>query len=259
MVLIEQVFTGFLIAAAVVTVGFVIAYFKDQRYDLIDAVWGVLFIAIAWSMVALHAPKNPLAILMALLVTIWGVRLSRHIFLRWLRSPQEDKRYIELRRNWPTHARTLQVFVRIYLVQALLASVISLPVIAFIVARPVFDVFVVIGFVIWAVGIGIEATADRQLRAFISKPKNKGQLMTLGLWEYSRHPNYFGEMLLWWGVGIMGLGQVYGLWGLIGPLVISLLLRFVSGVPLAEKAMSNKPGWKEYKARTSVLFLWPSR
>lgn len=246
-------------ALAVVVIGFLIAHFHSRRYDFIDTVWGVLFIAIAWVNVLLFSPHNLLSVLVAILVSLWGIRLARHILFRWLRSEKEDHRYVELRKNWPPQARALQVFVRIYLLQALLACVISLPVVLFVGSNSHFDRYVVIGVVVWAMGLAVEATADRQLRLFLAKPENKGGLMTGGVWAYSRHPNYFGEMLVWGGIGIVGLGQAYGPYGLIGPIVISLLLLFVSGVPLAEKAMANKPGWNEYRARTPLLIPWFKR
>ena len=248
-----------LVAFAIVTLGFGVAHFRNRRYDFIDSVWGILFIGIAWTNVLIGPTKNALAIMAAFLVTIWGVRLSRHIFVRWLKSAHEDKRYVELRERWPKRAIGLQVFVRIYILQAILATIISVPVILFINAKPVFDEYVLVGVMIWAFGIGIESLADRQLREFLRVAQNKGQIMTRGLWSYSRHPNYFGEILIWWGIGIMGLGQAYGPLGLIGPIVISALLVFVSGVPLAEKAMASKPGWKEYASRTPVLIPWPKR
>ena len=257
--LISTLLSSLLTALVLVSVGFVMAYAKNRRFDLIDVVWGALFIAIAWVNVGLRAQGNILAIGMAGLVTVWGLRLSRHILARWLRSTDEDRRYIELRRHWPKHFLTLQMYLRIYVVQALLATIISLPVIIFISSRPQFDSFVLIGAAIWAVGLAVEAIADRQLRTFLADERNRGTLMTRGLWNYSRHPNYFGEMMLWWGIGIIGLGQPYGLTGLVGPLVISGLLLFISGVPLAEKAMASKPGWLAYKSRTSVVVPWPHK
>jgi steroid 5-alpha reductase family enzyme len=109
---------------------------------------------------------------------------------------------------------------------------------------------------VWVAGFTIETLADKQLRQFISNPANKGHLMTRGLWRYSRHPNYFGELTMWWGLGIIALGVPNGLIGLLGPALISHLIIFVSGIPPTEKAFQGRIGWDEYKRRTSVLVPW---
>ncbi len=109
---------------------------------------------------------------------------------------------------------------------------------------------------VWLTGFSFEAIGDRQLAAFIRDPANRGQLMTGGLWSYTRHPNYFGEAAMWWGMAMLALSAPNGWLGLVGPLVITILLLFVSGVPLLEKKYAGRPDWEEYKKRTSIFIPW---
>jgi len=115
------------------------------------------------------------------------------------------------------------------------------------------------GALVWLAGFLFESVGDRQLAAFRSKPENRGRLIASGLWRYSRHPNYFGEALQWWGIAGIALSAPHGWLGLIGPTVITWLLLFVSGVPLLEKKYAGRPDWEEYKKRTSVFVPWPPK
>jgi len=225
-----------------------------KRYDVVDIAWGLVFIVIAITAVLVHSPTPITAIIATGLVIVWGTRLALHIGNRWRHSQQEDRRYIELRRKWPKRFIDLQIFVKIFLTQGLLASFIMLPVIIMSAGLSTnISLLTVAGVSIWCIGFIIELVADRQLSKFLKQPTESGKLMTTGLWRYSRHPNYFGEILLWWGIGIVGLYQVAGVFGLIGPLFITFLIVFVSGIPPAERGMTKKAGWNDYKARTSVL------
>lgn len=256
MALLDDYMLALVSAFVLVVLAFCLALARHRRYDIIDVFWGLLFIGIVWVVVAVH--QKPEGVLVAAMVTIWGARLSTHIFSRWRRSP-EDKRYIALRNSWPKRYRTLQMFVRVYVVQALLASIVALPAIVFIGGEARIGSAAMVGFAIWLIGFLTEMTADRQLRQFLRQPTSKGKLMDQGIWHYSRHPNYFGEIVMWWGIAIMCIG-LSGLWlAVIGALTITTLILFVSGVPLAEKSMQTKPGWDEYVQRTSVLVPLPNR
>lgn len=114
-----------------------------------------------------------------------------------------------------------------------------------------------IGFVVWMIGFTFESVGDKQLKEFIANPENKGKIMDQGLWAYSRHPNYFGEVTQWWGLFIIALSVPFGIWSIIGPLTITFLILKVSGVPMLEKSFVGKPGWEEYKKKTSVFIPWP--
>jgi steroid 5-alpha reductase family enzyme len=222
--------------------------------------WGLVFILIAAGTLVYDVVMNQTDIhwgklLMMALVTIWGARLATHIGHRLKRTTSEDPRYVELRAKWRGNMER-NIFFRTYMVQAVLAVIIALPVI-FLNSSEYITVpaFVLAGAIVWLVGFLFESTADLQLEEFVTR--HPGKLMTSGLWKYSRHPNYFGEMTQWWGLGLMALSVDYGWFSLIGPLVLTFLLLFVSGVPLAEKRAEKREGWGVYKRRTSVIFPLP--
>jgi len=112
------------------------------------------------------------------------------------------------------------------------------------------------GLVIWIIGFLCEAISDQQLFAFMSNSSNKGKVMRTGLWSYSRHPNYFGEILMWWGIYIIALSVPGGWTAIIAPATITFLLVFITGIPWVEKAMGNNPEYQEYKKRTNMLIPW---
>lgn len=250
--------------ALIVAVGFMSGVFfigkQLKRYDVVDMAWGLVFILIAVAVLMTYIIDHQAELhwgklLITALVAVWGARLATHIGHRLQRTTSEDPRYVELRSKWKGNMER-NVFVRIYMVQALLAVVIALPVI-FVNASSyiIVPAFLLAGAIVWFIGFVIESTADLQLESFVTR--HPGKLMTKGLWKYSRHPNYFGEMTQWWGLGLMALSIDHGWFSLIGPLVLTFLLLFVSGVPLAEKRSEKREGWKEYKRRTSVVFPLP--
>ncbi len=231
-----------------------------KRYDVVDMAWGLVFILIAMGTLLYYGLSSGGDIhwgklLVTSLVAIWGARLATHIGHRIQRTNEEDHRYVELRKKWRGNIER-NIFFRIFMAQAGLATVIALPVI-FINSSNMIVVpeFLIAGAIIWIIGFIFESVADLQLEQFVTQ--KKGELMTQGLWKYSRHPNYFGEMTQWWGIGLMALSVDYGWISLIGPIVLTFLLLFVSGVPLAEKSSTARKGWKEYKRRTSVVFPLP--
>lgn len=244
-------------ALGFLTLVFAYGYYK-KRYDIIDSAWGPVFIVIAFSTYARTGSFDGTIFFLLMMVSFWGLRLFSHVFGRFRRTDSEDPRYIELRKKWPKKALDLQVYLRIYVVQALAATLISIPVILILSGSVIPQVtYASLGIAIWLTGFIIEIMADSQLKIFLSVPENRGKLMKDGLWAYSRHPNYFGEILLWWGIGIMTYGTQYALLGIVGPIVITILIIFVSGIPPAEKRSSKKPGWKEYAKKTNVLIPWP--
>lgn len=228
-----------------------------QRVDIIDAAWGLSFIA---AIVAMQLFKPSFApgwvVIVDGLVVIWGARLSWHIYRRFRRSATQDKRYTAVLESWPQRWMSLQVFVRLFLLQAVLATTISLPVVVVHFYQPETSWIAVVGLIVWLIGFGCEAIADRQLRQYLAKPGH-GDLMSSGLWHYSRHPNYFGEITMWWGVALMACATPLWWLGIIGAATITCLIGFVSGVSLAEKRMASRRGWAEYKRQTSVLIPWP--
>lgn len=230
---------------------------KAKRLDVVDAAWGGAFIVGAVVSLLL-GPKGWLQFLTTGLVVAWGLRLSIHILGR-LRRTKEDNRYEEMRRRW-RGSPALNAYVRIFVVQAILAMVISVAVVAINFSHSVHNLlWIVVGIGVWLTGFLFEAIGDRQLKSHLLDPENKGKLMTSGLWRYTRHPNYFGEATQWWGIYFIALGANCAWWTILSPVVITGLLLFVSGVPLTERYFEDKPGWKAYKKQTSAFIPLPPR
>lgn len=250
------------VAVIFLTIVFFIAR-RRNRYDLIDSAWGFTFIGIAIvGYLAQPRVLFSLQSLVSLLVIVWGMCLSLHIYHRWSRASREDRRYNELRSKYSKNFGGVAggMYFKVYLVQAVLAWVISLPVIV-INAAPSLDIgwYVWIGLVIWSIGFYFEAVGDAQLAKFTQNSRNKGKLMTQGLWRFTRHPNYFGEVTLWWGIFVICLAANLSLITVIGPLTITFLILFVSGVPLTERHFEGRPGWTEYMRKTSKFIPLPPR
>lgn len=236
---------------------FVISLLK-KRNDVADIAWGIGFILLAWFSYFYAGHSGIRGLAGCIMVSIWGIRLSGYIFQR-NRGKSEDFRYQAWRNAWG-NLFYIRSYFQVYLLQGLFLYLISLPIL-FIngsVATP-FTFTDYAGILIWVTGFLIEAIADAQLAKFIRLPLNKGKIMQTGLWQYSRHPNYFGEVVLWWGIGITGLGVPGGWIGLAGSLTITLLILFVSGVPMLEKKYEGREDFEEYKKRTSRFILLPPR
>lgn len=226
-----------------------------HRIDTVDIGWGLSFIVGAWAVMVQHPTGRSLVI--AILVSIWGLRLAWHIYSR-SRRHGDDPRYQKITEKWNGNI-WLQAWPRIYLVQAILSWLVSMPIIM-AASKPIegLEWLVWAGTLVWAIGFIIEGIADRQLRKFLAQP-NKPKVMDKGLWAYSRHPNYFGELVQWWGVGIIALSTQLGLIGLVGPALISYLIIFVSGIPPIENRKQKDPDYAAYMQRTSSLVLWPPK
>jgi steroid 5-alpha reductase family enzyme len=228
------------------------------RLDVIDAAWGIAFIIVAAGSFLLRSREIGLntPTIVTALVCIWGLRLAYHIIRRLVRT-DEDKRYTAYRHQWGRYL-VIRSFLQIYLTQALLALVVSTAVIyTNLFSTGDISVWTVTGGLVWLLGFVFESVGDAQLRRHIATGSKK--LLSTGLWRYTRHPNYFGEATMWWGIFIIALGVPYGWVGILTPAVITYLLLFVSGVPLTEKAMANKSGWKRYAARTSKFLPFPPK
>jgi len=184
-----------------------------------------------------------------------GTRLAWHIYHRNKNKP-EDSRYLEWQKTWNNFY--LRSYLQVFLLQGVLLYLISLPVI-FInhSATNDFGLLEIIGLFIWGLGFYFESVGDRQLKDFISNPANKGKLMDQGLWRYSRHPNYFGEVTQWWGIFLIALSLPGSFFTVIGPLTINILIIFVSGIPLLEKKYAGRPDFEKYKKKTSIFIPLP--
>lgn len=230
-----------------------------KRQDIADVVWGIKFILIGFLALILTNNYSSLIIITFLLICTWGLRLFFHIGYRHL-NKTEDKRYLELSKNWGKwfHLRSL---VQNFLFQGLLALIVSIPVIVIIFFNPEVNYYLLfIGLFIWAFGFIFEAIADYELKIFIKTKREPSEVMSTGLWKYSRHPNYFGEVLLWWGIFILSLHHLeYWYVSIIGPLAITLLILFVSGIPLNEKRFGGNKNYELYKKRVSPFLPRPPK
>jgi steroid 5-alpha reductase family enzyme len=265
--------TGLLISLVVIFLHFVNYFWiavKQNNFGIIDIGWGQGFVLVVWVLMLtrtflIGVNPNIIGYLTLVLTTIWGLRLSSHIHKRNHGKP-EDKRYVAMRAKILPPYVLLKSFVRIFLVQALFMFVISFVLIANIMSgivlplQPISYVLLGLGLLVWFIGFYFQAVGDQQLATFIQDPKHKGQLITTGLWRYTRHPNYFGEVMMWWGIAILGFANsfeiVYPIIALLSPLIVTWLLRFVSGVPLLEKHMKTKPGFDVYEKTTNIFFPW---
>lgn len=233
---------------------FVLSLVK-KRNDVADIAWGLGFVLLAWVSFFLGQAQDIRGILVGFLISIWGIRLAWHIYVR-NRNRTEDYRYLKWREEWGKWFY-LRSYLQVYLLQGILLFLIVLPVL-FInkdVGRT-FGLLDLIGLGVWLCGFVFESVGDAQLARFIKDPSNKGKLMRSGLWHYTRHPNYFGEVTMWWGIWLIALSVPFGFLSIIGPITITVLILKVSGVPLLEKKMAENPEFAEYKRQTSMFIPW---
>jgi steroid 5-alpha reductase family enzyme len=242
------------LVAVYMTVWFVLALFRKDN-SIADIAWGLGFVLVA-VVTFLRRGSLFLPVLVTALVAVWGARLALHILLR-NRKRGEDPRYAEWRRKWG-RAFLWRSYFQVFLLQGLFLLVISSPVI--LVNTRLWDrppgggsgVWLA-GFLLWCVGFFFEAVGDAQLARFKRDPGNRGKIMDKGLWRYSRHPNYFGESLMWWGIFLVALQVPYGWTTVVSPVLITFLLVRVSGIPMLEKKYAGNAEFQAYARRTSAF------
>lgn len=229
------------------------------RLDVVDSAWGLSFVLVAWSSIAITENFTVVTVASAALASLWGLRLFAHIANRNWRKTTDDYRYQQLRQKWGSSANR-KAFTNVFLVQGALSLAISMPLMAIAMSSSSTpNAGVWIGWGIWLFGTAFEAVADYQLGRFIgNRPAGSHAIMNTGLWHYSRHPNYFGEVTTWWGAGIVAL-SLGGWWGLIGPMVITLLITKVSGIPPLEKRYADNAEYQAYAKKTSILVPFPPK
>lgn len=225
--------------------------------SIVDIGWGMGFVGCAWYALSSVTEYNARMLLVTLLITLWGVRLSTYLLLRNYGKP-EDKRYTALRASWGAHAVLISYF-KVFMLQGVLMLIIATPAIitAYAPAQPI-AWYSLCGIVLWIVGFLFQAIGDAQLHHFLHTQNRTARILTTGLWRYTRHPNYFGELAMWWGIFILVVPVSWGWLAVISPLTISFLLLYVSGIPMLEKPFEHDPEFQAYKMRTSALVPWPS-
>ena len=238
------------------TVWFAVALYK-KRNDVADIAWGLGYILICLYLFFTQ-PWSPVSLLLYILVSIWGLRLALHIYTR-NKNKTEDFRYKQWRNDWGRHFYW-RSYLQVFLLQGFILLIIISPVMYVAVVAPAtWDIFTIIGTGCWLVGFYFQSVADYQLAVFIKQRKHKTDIMQTGLWKYSRHPNYFGELLMWWGIFIVVVPLAAGIFFIVSPLTISFLLLYVSGIPLLEKKYDGNEKFQEYKKRTSALVPMPPK
>lgn len=226
------------------------------RADVADVAWGpgiLLAAALSFWLGGAHAARG---LLVTALTAVWAARLSAHIHARNHGKP-EDYRYRKWREEWGSSYK-LRAFLQVFMLQGALMLVVALPVVVTNLSRDrAWGVFDLLGALVWMAGFAIESVADAQLARFAAEPANKGRLIQTGLWSWSRHPNYFGEVLLWWGLALVALPLDHGTLGLLGAGTITFFILKISGIPMLEERMRLKPGFDDYARRTSAFFPLP--
>ena len=225
---------------------------RTGRVSVVDVTWGLALAAVALvGSVIGDAPAWRRWLIFGL-VALWGLRLSWHILRRSFGHP-EDPRYTELlgsRRGGP--------LVRVWIPQGGAIWLVSLPVQVAAVAGDGANVVVIVGVLLWALGVVFESVGDAQLAAYKKDP-DRLAVMDRGLWRYTRHPNYFGDACVWWGIYLVCASSWPGILTIVSPVAMTYFLVFATGAKLLERTMMQRPGYREYAARTSMFFPLPPK
>jgi len=254
---VEMALTGLVLALGMMSVVWIISLVKRDA-SIIDIFWGLGFVLLAWAYLLWSgAETTPRAYLVVALVSVWGTRLSLYIVWRnWGKG--EDYRYQAMRARNPKRF-PWQSLVTVFWLQAVLMWAVSMPLLrAEASSRPEALTWLdALGVLLFAIGLGFEAVGDWQLARFKSDPSNKGKVLDCGLWRYTRHPNYFGDALVWWGLFLIAAATPASLWTVYSPVLMTFLLMRVSGVSLLEQRLRDvKPAYRDYVERTSAFFPW---
>jgi len=247
--------------AAHMTVWFFIALIRKDN-SVADVAWGLGFVLVA-AVGFIRRGSQARPALATALVVIWGLRLAIHILLR-NRGRGEDPRYAEWRRRWG-RSFVWRSYLQVFLLQGFFLLLISSPVVlinaylsAYLLGGPPRGLGFLdsAGTLLWSAGFLFEAVGDAQLSRFRKDPANRGRIMTRGLWRYTRHPNYFGESLMWWGIFLLALSVPGGWATAVSPVLLTFLLVKVSGVPMLERRYADNKEFQAYARRTSVFIPW---
>jgi steroid 5-alpha reductase family enzyme len=228
------------------------------RYNVVDVTWGASFVAVAAVAALLGTGDLFRRLLLLALVAAWGLRLAWHMVGKSA-GKGEDPRYDKLLKG---DFSALSVLRKVFLTQAVAAWFISLPLQLSATLGPTPRVLLpvlVAGVMVWLVGVLFEAVGDHQLRQFKADPANKGKIMDRGLWAWTRHPNYFGDAAVWLGLWLISIADWVSLATVLSPVAMAYFLVYATGARLTEKIMADRPGFAEYRSRTSFFVPWPHR
>lgn len=255
---IEQILlTNLAVIASVLGLLWLVSLLRRDA-SIVDIFWGLGFVLVAWMSIGMSGQPSARALLLTLLVSIWGLRLAGYLAWRNWGKP-EDYRYVAMRQRQGRYFPLVSLF-SVFGLQGLLLWIISLPLQLGIAQSPDWSPLAAVGVVLWSAGLFFEAVGDYQLASFKANPRNHGHVMNRGLWRYTRHPNYFGDFLVWWGFYLVAAQAGSWWWTIIGPLLMSFLLIRVSGVRLLESSLRSRvSGYEAYVRNTSSFLPLPPK
>lgn len=254
-------------------VGLVFIYFttlfliaqKIKNNSIVDIFWGLGFVLIAaYSLLYTHftgfnGGLDIFKLISSGLIILWGLRLFLYIGVRNIGKP-EDYRYVNMKKKWGNNKPALQAFFKVFMLQGFFMLLVSAPIyVSHLNVNPanlVTLIVTIVGTFIFLIGFFFEAVGDAQLRAFVKKRTSRDQIMQTGLWKYTRHPNYFGEVTMWWANFLIVITTSFGYLAIISPIIMTWLMLFVSGIPMLEKKYDQNEAFQAYKKRTNAFFPW---
>ena len=233
-----------------------------KNNGIIDSFYGLGYVVVAWTSLILMGTFSIRQIVTTILVSLWGLRLFLYVTIRNWGEP-EDYRYQAIRKSYGDRVLS-KSYVKIYLFQGLIIFLVGFPALLInstetppvSIGFEISTILLVIGVIIWIIGFYFESVGDYQLRKFKKNPENKGKVMDQGLWKYTQHPNYFGEVTMWWGIFIIALGVPWGIITIFGPILITYMIIKVSGVRLLNYRYRKDDKYADYKLRTSAFIPW---
>lgn len=249
----EGVFLAAVVCAVMVYMsGWYFVSLLVKRIDVVDIAWGTGFILIAFLTAYMRGGVSIQGGLITLLTFFWGLRISRHLLKR-VTTRSEDFRYVAMKKGFGKLFYLASLF-EVFLFQGVIMVLVALPIILTNTSlENRITPWLAFGVGLWILGFFFETVADFEKDQFVSNPKNKGKILKTGLWELSRHPNYFGEICMWWGIYFIALPTIYWPILLISPLLITFLITRVSGVPLVEGKYKGNKEYQAYKRKTNML------
>jgi steroid 5-alpha reductase family enzyme len=229
-----------------------------RNASIVDIFWGCGFVVVAWISLGTSGHLLAQQLLLTIMVSVWGLRLAGYLAWRNIGKP-EDYRYAAMRERHGKLFPVVSLFT-VFGLQGVLMWIISLPIQVGISQAQGWHAIMAIGMLLWMAGLFFETVGDFQLARFKADPRNQGRVMNRGLWRYTRHPNYFGDFLVWWGFYLVGIESTSWWWTILGPLLMSFLLIRVSGVRLLESSLRSRvAGYEEYVRDTSAFFPLPPK
>lgn len=226
-----------------------------KKNDIVDIAWGLGFILISLLSLFIIPGYHWRRGLLSVLVSTWGIRLAMYLYYR-NKGRAEDFRYAQWKQQWGKHW-VIRSYLQVFIIQGFFMLSIAYPLFMFTESRyDGFNWLDLAGLLLWMLGFFFETVGDWQLASFKQRPSNRGKIMDKGLWRLTRHPNYFGESCLWWGIYLIVLSNYHGWLGIFSPLIITILLLKVSGIPLLEKKYQTNAAYRDYVNKTSSFIPW---